>query len=231
MIKDYAASLWQDLTDTRQARFIIVGGLLLVILGIGYGAYTAYSQSAEEQAYRAFAESYEFYGQALTQQFSKDESDKSAALWQEAELAFRSGARQFPRSTLVPFFLAFHAEALVQLGRRAEALEVMDNLVTGHGTSLLYPLYACKRALIKMDDPTRLQEGITELTALADDPSNKNRDQALYYLGEYYWSQGDTTRAYARWHEIEVLRTQGTTPTPSPWYELVKERMSQQPTP
>lgn len=226
MIKDIAVAGWTQFLTLKYWREITIGTALIVVFGGGYVGYQFFISSREQRAYKAFSESHDLYEQALASDFSPEQ--KSKGLWEEVELAFNTGYRQNASSKLAPFFLAFQAEALARQGKQSDALNVMNTLLSQlHTTSPFYGLYAAKRALMKLDMPTDAakSEGINELKALAEDGFNQSRDAAMYYLGEYYWSQNNQAQALSYFKNIKDLGTQGKNPTPSPWLEIVQDRL------
>lgn len=76
-----------------------------------------------------------------------------------------------------------------------------------------------------MENTESRKRGLEELIKLANEELNPNRDMALYYLGEYYWSQNEPQKARISWQYLQDVAQFGKSPTPSPWFELVKSRI------
>ncbi len=209
-----------------QSGLVVFSVTILAISG-GYGVYRYSSSLREQRAYKAFAESHDFFEQVLAKDSSANVGE-SMTLWGEVELAFKSGYAQNSRSSLAPYFLAFQAEALIHQGKLKDAIEVTDRMLGSlKKSSSLFSLYAVKRSLMKLDMPDEIskKEGLEELTNLANSEVNLNRDIALYYLGEYFWANNESKKARITWEYLQKMASVGKSPTPSPWFDLVKARL------
>jgi hypothetical protein len=109
------------------------------------------------------------------------------------------------------------------------ALGVMDDVVVAMpSTDPVRPLFALKRALIRLDSSdTALQEqGLHELTALAQDAANICSDAAQFYLGQYYWSIDQLDKAQTVWQQL-VAQRRVEPGMSSPWAELASAKLTQ----
>ena len=72
------------------------------------------------------------------------------------------------------------------------------------------------------DDKT-VQEGLADLTAIANNKSSGSWDEAAYYLGLYYWEKNDITQAKALWQDLRdmPLDIEGA----SPWAARVQAKL------
>lgn len=205
-------------------------GVALAVLLVGFGSYYTYhyvSSSREQAAYKALAESYDFFDQAVASDNGKDK-EKNMHVWRDVEVSFKTGYELNKNSSLAPYFLAFQAETQIRQGELEKAVTTMDHMMSAlKKDSPLFALYSVKRALMKMDvsDENIKGQGLEELIALANEEVNPNRDMALYYLGEYYWSKDDYAKAHVAWRYLKDMESQGKSPTPSPWFDLVKSRV------
>lgn len=192
-------------------RHTLVAALVGLLCLAGYVGYDYYAAQREAKAHRAFAESVELFELAV--------SKPSAIRWQEAEASFKLGYKQFSSSQLAPFFLGYQSEALLKLGQTNEAVAVLDAMLSTLGkSSPFYGPYAVKRALIKND--------LNELKQLAEDNTLPAQDLALYHLGEYYAANNNPALAQDAWKKLKEIGTNKTPPVPSPWAELVANRVS-----
>jgi len=220
---------WQAVIAHTYARYIVIGVIAVLVSGLGFYGYRYTASSGEQRAHQLFAESYDLYEQALGQEYSK-EKKRDKALWQEVELAFKTAYSQYPNSYLAPFFLGFQAEALMYQGALSEAIKILDlMLALLKSNSPFYGVYAIKRALMKFDMPDEQMKisGLQELTKVAQDTNSLAQDEALYYVGEYYWSHGDIAQAQDAWRRLRAMSKQGKNHVPSPWFALVGNRLNE----
>jgi hypothetical protein len=185
-------------TYSKYGRYVLIILVALgIILGIRMG-YRWYDIKRNEAAQRAFSQAVAQFDKA--QQAPVD-------MWGEVAMAFKLGYEQHSSSSLAPYFLAFQAQALLRQGHYREALDLLDS-VEKQGTPTPFArLYTIQKTLIKLDqeDTDTQEQGLQELLAIAQDAKNKYRDEALYYLGFYYWSRGDLVRAKAEWQLLVQL--------------------------
>lgn len=221
-------TIWHSLGSRRFVREAVIATLVGIVLLIGYVGYGMYATSREQRAHRAFAEGVELFEQALSAQGSQEPEVKQKMRWQEAEAAFKIGYKQYSSSRLAPFFLAFQSEASLHLGETAEALALLDAMLSTLGKgSPLYGPYAVKRSLIQLDQPDlELQKkGLESLKKLADDATLPSRDLALYHLGEYYNGHGSPALAQEAWKKLRDIGKSSQPPMPSPWADFVVRRL------
>ena len=179
VVKSYADYISNSVPFARQ----IVCGILfcacLVALILGY---QLYNRHGNERAHQALAQAIELYERA-------NREDKQN-LWDDAELAFSQGYKEFSGSSLGAYFLAFQAEIAQSLGKVEQARTLFANALANLSkTSPLYNAYAIKLAIMKIDISD--EQGHKELTALAGNPKNINRDMALYYQGLIEFDSGN----------------------------------------
>jgi len=195
----------------------IGAGVLVIILGIFFG-WRMYVSYREESAHAAFAQQLDLYNQA--------KAGKNT--WANVEMAFKVAHSQHSGSYLAPYFLAFQADALVQQQKTTEALMVMNTMLDAlPHSSPFYGLYAGKRALIKLDsnEQTVQQEGLQELTALAQDVHNVHNDMAQFYLASYNWSKNNVDQARQLWQSLADANKQAA--IASPWATMAADKLEQ----
>lgn len=210
-------------------RTYFLAGLLAITVAVGAGIYWYfYTIKYEESAQQAFSEVLHDYNQAYA----------TPELWSEVEIGAKTGYRQYTRSALGPFFLAMQSEALLQQQKEQEALALMKMMLKKLSSrSSFYSLYKIKEARMKMDSDSEVvrQEGVRQLTSLANDEKNRYQDEALYYLGMYYQTQGQKDKAQ------DVLRQLSAIPSSplassdkqddkhgqSPWFLLAEQQLKQ----
>lgn len=204
----------------RYAKFGVISLTALAGMGVGYMGYHWYVTHREEQAQYAFASFMKTYYQAL--HGSADERT-------QALLGMKVVAEQNASSYLAPYFIAAQADLTARDGRKQEAVALLDQaLAKTHARDPLLPMLKTKQALIMMDcaDEAVQKLGVSRLVALAKDATNKQRDIALYYLGEYEWAHDHLDAAQGAWQELMSLRQQEHV-APSAWAGLVEDRLTQ----
>jgi hypothetical protein len=204
----------------RYGKFALIALTAFAGMGAGYMGYRWYVSHREEQAQYAFAAFMKTYYQAL--HGSADERT-------QALLGMKVVAEQNASSYLSPYFIAAQADLTARDGRKEEAVTLLDKaLVKTHAQDPLLPMLRTKQALIMMDCANEAiqKQGLARLAALAKDTNNKQRDVALYYLGEYEWAHDHLDAAQGAWQELMAMQRQEQV-APSAWVQLVEDRLTQ----
>lgn len=216
----YPKSFDEWLKYVTQYRTYFLAGLLAVAGVVGFGTYWYfYTIKYEESAQQAFSEVLHDYDRAYA----------TPELWSDVEIGAKTGYRQYARSALAPFFLAMQSEALLQQQKGQEALAVMKMMLDKLSSrSRFYSLYKIKEARIKIDSDSAgiKEDGVRQLTSLANDEENRYQDEALYYLGMYYQTQGQKDKAQDVWQQLSAIKhddKQGL----SPWFLLAEQQLKQ----
>jgi hypothetical protein len=206
----------------------IIGLSIVILIGIaGYVAYHHYMIKRERQAYARFTDSLEILLQGEAAKQNPEHKKYQQGLYEEAELAFQAGFDQHSDSNLAPYFRAMQASALVKQGKFDDAFHQLERAVDKIPTrSPLRALFTTQIALMKIDNTAMHEVGLQELRTLATDSSNHYQDLARYYLGQYYWSQGNLDEAKSEWLAlIQEQKQYGD--AASPWAQLAGTRISQ----
>ena len=194
--------------------------LLCALVGVSaYSAYGWYATHKEQAAQKVFAECIHEYQKALV----------DSKMWPNVDMVFKHGYKQHSASTLAPYFLAYRADALYQQDKKDEARELMNQMVQKiPASSPVYNVYRTKMALMNIDgdDADVKQSGFKELETLAHDAKNINRDEALYYLGMYHWSNNELAQAKTVWQELAAMQG-ADKQSRSPWASAVEEKLQQ----
>jgi len=147
--------------------------------------------------------------------------------WDDVEGAFSLGYEQNSRSQIAPFFKLFEADAVLEQGRKKEALAMIES---GIGEipkdNPLISLYQVKVALIYLDSEDKIvkNKGVEQLEKLAEDACAAQA-LALYYLGSYYWQEGQTEKAQNLWTKLPAEQ-EGEFSAPAPLRALVANKIS-----
>lgn len=196
-------------TKHNRAITIALGILVAALIG-GYGYYW-YKTRLEYNAQRDFAESAEDYYKLFA-------SAKAGKAWHDVEQGLAYRAEQNKNSTLAPYFLVYQADALLQEGKTAQALTILNNALSQlPKSSPIYYLYSIKRALIKLDSEQEAEraQGVSELDKLSTEKDNPYQDMASYYRGYHAWNIGSKAEARQIWSQMSKFAQQG-----SPWAQL-----------
>ncbi len=196
---------------------VSIGAITLAAFGVGIYLYFAQIKH-EESAQQALSEILAEYNRAF----------ESPELWQDVEVGAKTGYRQYARSSLAPFFFGLQSEALLQQNKQDEALALMKDMVAKLSkSSPFYYLYQIKLGRIKLhnDEEAIQAEGLQQLIQLAQDQKNPQQDEALYYLGMHYNSQGQTDKAQEVWQQLKQLQEQfKEKDVVSPWALLAEQQ-------
>jgi predicted negative regulator of RcsB-dependent stress response len=219
----YQINVQPSFEATRSSSYfreIVIGvcGALIIVGGVW--GYKYHTNNREAGAQIAFAENIQIYHEAL-----QGKSD----LWSHVEMKCTTDYERYKSSSLAPYFLMVKADALVHQSKIVEAGEILDTVIASlPKDSPVLALYKTKRALIKIDMPEKEKqaEGLEELRQLGADKTNLNNDVAQYYLGLYYWSHDDLTKALEIWKELVVSQAAEKLAA-SPWASLAQEKLAQ----
>ncbi len=144
----------------------------------------------------------------------------------EAVVIDLKSAHDQSSNDMAPYLMAYEVDALIKLGKKDEAIQRLDSLISSLSSSNpLINLYKTKRALIKIDsDDAQIKDaGLAELENLAQDKKNKNRDEAQFYLGLYYYVADNMELAKKVWQELAEQSVESK--YPSSWSEQAKMRL------
>lgn len=191
---------------------IIAGGTLLM-----YRWYVSYRERASQ---RIFTQYVDEYRRAYQQN----------AGWEAVEDLFQLGADQQSNSYLHPYFLIFQADALIKEDKKEAALVTLEKAVNALDASdAVAPLFKMKYALLQIDMPDEAtqQVGLKNLISLTQDETNKFRDAAQFFLGDYYWAQGNIQEAQNVWNALVQAQQDADISTVSPWAQRAHQKLAQ----
>lgn len=213
-----------DIRLTPQSRKVmnalLMGALaVLVTLGLWWG-YSQFAGQKEKDAQKTLASCIELYDQAAG-------ASETSIPWSTVETACKRAYDEYAQSALAPYFLSYQAEALIKQNKNDEAITVMTQMMNSMSkSSPLYNIYATKLALMQIDsaDSAIHAQGLKRIEELAADSKNEQRDEALYYVGLYYWHHNDMVKAKEAWQTLVELSPQEE--GESPWKQLISERLA-----
>jgi tetratricopeptide (TPR) repeat protein len=206
------------LTNSSYFKYIFYG--LIIVAGIAsFFGLRYYAGVNAQTAQKVYAET--------AYQYSKGVQGFRGA-WEDLEFIARIGYERHRSSTFGPYFLALQAESLIHQHKLDQALELMDEMIKQLSeTSPLYFVYKTKAALMRLDSKNKTvqDKGLKELAEISDAINNKNADQALYYMGLYYWITGNTAKAKEYWGLLLTRYGSYTDLKKSPWAERAQHAM------
>lgn len=216
IIRNFVAEMFEDMPYAKEAGIII----LLAVAGVGgFWGYRMVVARQEQAAQRVFAAALEEY-----ERVERLENPN----WSEVAEIFKLGYEEHRGSSWAPYFLAKQADALLEDGKKTEAMQVMDQVINVLSSSAaMMNAYKTKRALIMLDmtDAQMQADGLQALQELAQDSSNGNRDLAGFFLGQYYLSHNETGKARAAWQQLVAQASQEQAPQ-SPWADRAQEMLT-----
>lgn len=194
---------------------LIVAGIGAIVLGSAGFGYIYYKSKVRAAAYKDFMTAIQSYdGVVKNKKVSSDypsikqfesETDK----WTQTEQIFRQGYQNYKNTELAPAFLAFQAEALLNLGKVDEAISVLKEVVSQVKSEEIKDSYKIKIALINLDkkDEKSQSEALNELISIASNDNSVANEVALYQLGSYFWNQKKYNEAKDYWQRLLVKTT------------------------
>jgi hypothetical protein len=220
-----------DIKPSSQARrymyTLSLAAIAMLVLGAFFWGYRYYAGQQEKNAQKTLASCIKLYEEAAG-------ANGTPASWSIVETSCKRGHEEYAKSGLAPYFLSYQAEALIKQNKIDDAIVVMTQMVNSLSkNSPLYYIYATKLALVQTDasDASVKAAGLKSLEELAVDTKNKQRDEALYYVGLYHWHHNDTAKAKEAWQQLAELPRLEDAPAQgqenaSPWMQLVAERLN-----
>jgi len=195
--KDFVGGVKRSFHDQKNDKSSQIFLLVLLLSAVGYGGFRLYKwriAQRESSAHTMFNESMELYRKAKN---GKEQ-------WDDVAGAFSLGYEQNGSSQIAPFFRLFEADALIKDGQKEKGDQLMVSAIAELPKESPFAyLYTIKRALIDLDSEDE-QVKVQALETLEGVSAKESPGQALalYYLGSYYWQQGDTQKARSLWEQL-----------------------------
>ncbi|MCK4517873.1 tetratricopeptide repeat protein [Candidatus Babeliales bacterium] len=211
----------------------IIGG----VYGLGY-----YKQRREERAYQTLVSAMKYFDAPVAKKseehqgnldfLEKKEFSTEKEKWERVASTFKDAYDSYSGAGIAPIFLAYRAEALVQLDKLDEAIEVLRQAIAGMSNGQTRELYQAKLALMLLDtkEEKEASVGLETLKKLAADEQSVVRDLALYHLGQHYWYAKNFIEAKNYWNQLLLsYKSDGKGASigdrPSPWVALAQEKL------
>lgn len=148
--------------------------------------------------------------------------------WENVASACSEAYKSYSRTAFAPFFLVYQSEALLNIQKKEAALLVLKQAFGLFKGLVLRDFLRVKMALISMDcqDKELQQKGFEDLKRLAEDSDHAAHEQALYYLGLYYWNNNEFSLAKNYWQQMLVKYAQTDVRSGGVYTELVKPKLA-----
>ena len=145
--------------------------------------------------------------------------------WQRVAELFAQGYDKNSGAGLAPMFLAFQSEALINLKKLDEAINVLKKSVISMSNKDVASYYEIKLALMQLDSTNKSarDEGLERLKGLTREQGTIAYDQALFNLGNYYWINKQFDEAKSYWQQFIVKF--GNDRSLAPLVETVRSRL------
>lgn len=230
-----------QLVKKYQVQIVSFLGLMVFIIGGSYG-YIYYKKGREESAYKALAMAIEYFDAPVKKADDKVDDDLSfldtkefssyEEKWNKVDSVFKEKYESHKGSGISPLFLVYRSRALVELGKLADAIDVMRAAVNKTRNKDVKGYYTVKLALMLIDygktgenATASLSEGIESLEKVAGQDNNVAQDVALYHLGNFYWYERKFAEARNYWNQLVLKFGSDSAAKHSPWLDAAKSKL------
>lgn len=201
------------LTNYRQIGLALAGCAVVALAVFGY---VQYRQHAEEKAYDALAQiqyymNAEVGKAARISDFEAVQFNTEAEKWAQVERQTRDAISKHGNSSLRGLYLAYLGIATEHQGRKADAIALTSEAAASIKSREVASLYQVKAALLELDqaDAAVKARGLATLQALSSKADLPAQEIALYYLGEYAWTQKKFSEAQNYWSQLTHKNRKG----------------------
>jgi len=223
--------------QTYKNQVILVLAVIAALTGSIFG-YMYFKKNREEKAYRTMVVAMEYFEAPIKADDDKDEDPNDLSFlnkkefktkkekWEKVQQVFAEAYKNHCSSGLAPVFLAYQAEAQINLNNLAEAIKLIREAISQAHPREVKEQYQVKLALMLIDtkNDASITEGLSMLKKIAADDHSVSHDTALYYLGDYYWHRKKFVDARNYWNQL-LLKYGKDEKNPSPWVPVAKERL------
>lgn len=220
-----------------QTQFLVVISAIIFVIGGFYG-YFYYKQAREESAYHALVAVVKYVDAPVKKEavdqskeedlsfLNKEEFKSFEEKWTKIEEECKENYKVHKSSGIASFFLVYRVQALIELKKLQEAIDVMRVAISKMRNDNVKNHYQIKLALMLIDskDESSCNEGIELLRKIANAKDSVAQDSALYHLGEYYWYQRRFNEARNYWNQL-LLAFDKQEEYASPWVAVAKEKL------
>lgn len=199
-------------TITKHKVKVIAGVVSIAVFAGAFFGYKYYRNSIQTSAYKDFMGSLKYYDAPVKKgEVTSIEKDSivfgtEEEKWNKVADVFKRGYEKNRRSTFAPMFKAFVSEALLNNGKREEAIKELQTALGEMKEQKVKQAYSLKLSLMKLDgtDKKVQDEGLNTLKEMAYDNQNPLHGLALYHLGLHSWVNSDFHQAKSYWQQFIV---------------------------
>jgi len=213
---------------------VIAGSILVAIIILVVG-YVFYMSSLQKRAHRSFVDALKYFDSNIVEKQDAKEDFlnldeftfyNQESKWSKVAQVFQQGYEQNKGAGVAPMFLAYQSQALLNLGKQIEAINVLRQAVKLMPSSTLKTYYRVKLSLMQIDSENKdmVNDGVSILKEISLDQKNPTHDMVLYRLGEYYWYEKNFDEAKNYWNQL-ILKYGKSVEKPSAWVELARPKL------
>ena len=204
---------------------------LLVLAGLITG-YFFYRAGVQRRAHADFLIAMDTFNAKIVKTVTNENLGPNVfssekAKWEQVDKVFKNMYEKNKSAGIAPMFLAYRVEALLNLGKLADAINVQKVLLKHiPSKSALKTYNNIKLALMQIDTDIkeRVQIGLAGLKAIAYERGSVSQDEALYRLGQYYWNSKNFKEAANYWGQL-VIPFGKTAKYPSVWTDIARTKL------
>lgn len=221
-----------DIIEENNLKDTVIAVVALSVALAGYGGYRWYKKSVQEKSFHHMTEVIESYKKSLDiakkVRSSGQEISAENDPFIDIDLILQASQSASSGSSLSPIMLAYQAELTYEKTHDVDAARKLFAQASSKLSSgtFFHELFALKAACMGMDsaDEKIKQQGIKELTALANDEKSFVYEQAVYTLGLHEFVAGNVEQAKALWMKIAHKETEDDMFV-SPWAKKATQRV------
>ncbi len=203
----------------------ITAGLISGVMG-----YMWYKHHAQIAAHKDLIDFMQVYDASITAEGKAKAGANFASeqeKWRSVQELAASDYNRHKHAGIASWYLVYEAEALANLGKHAQAAEVLKRAIDKMPSETVKDFYRVKLALINIDSDVKdtQKQGFQALEAIAQDSKHAANEVALYYLGAYFWAEKEYTQAKNYWQQLMVKYGYKDAKQQSGYADLVKEKL------
>ncbi|MBD3273006.1 hypothetical protein GF385_01490 [Candidatus Dependentiae bacterium] len=215
--------------NKKMIGFYFLGLIVLIALLVGY---LYYKEGLEKRAHKDLLVALRVWNSKVIKSATNEDLGKGVfssekEKWEHADSVLKEKYERNKATGIAPIFLAYRVEALLSLGRIAEAIDVQKLLIKHIPTdSDLRGYNKIKLSLMRIDTGIEkyIKKGLEKLKKLAYEQAEPSKDEALYRLGEYYWDIKNFKEAANYWNQL-IIKFGKTSKYPSIWVDIAKPKL------
>lgn len=210
-------------------RIVTIYTAIIAVIGLFLGSYLFYRSRVDRRAHKDLLIALKTFDAKVVNNITNESlkpnvfsSEKNK--WKEVDSVFKRFYKKNRNSGIASVFLAYRVEALLNLGKLSDAIEVQKLLLKKiPSKSALLVYNKIKLALMHIDTniQAEIKLGLDELSSIAYKQGNVAQDEALYRLGQYYWNIKNFKEAANYWNQL-TIKFGKNAKYPSGWAEKVR---------